>query len=406
MTTNSREMNKLDGFKSDEERSAEANPITDKEQAENQLAVSAEAIAADVAAAEEVARAARAKAKEGEEEDDIPHELDMDAGSRRSGRMDEIRRKSLEERGLVTSPEDGEEIQGQQPASRLPENVYEKDGVLYAKLKVNGEETERPLSDALNIAQKNVAADKRLQQSSAVMSELRKQKQELDAREQRLKEATDRLQQRITNSGKAPSGEDATDLEQTAEALVDAIYRDDPKEAAEHARKLVQGRSTATPKDAEQLQAVVDSLVQEQQEIGRQKQLNGQQLAEIERQANEDWTRGVENFKKSYPDIQQGTEAWRLASSLSRAIQLEPKFENASFEQIFLEAGRRARETIKGVSPGLKDRTNRKLEASPHTASRSAATQPVRPGQQPAQRKSQHDLIRGMRQQRRPYADY
>lgn len=414
MTTSSQ----MDQFKSDAERNAEQQD----QAARDEAAAAAAAEAGDdeqrdnqgAAGNADPAKASADAGKQVDGEDDADdegddtHELDLDASSRRSGRLDEIRRKSLEERGLAGDDADGDDAQRQEREryGNLPENVYEKDGQLYAKLKVDGEEIEKPLGDALSIAQKNAAADKRLQRSTAVLSELQRQQKELDAREQRLREAAERLQARITNTGKAPSGEDATDLEQTAEALVDAIYNDDPKTAAEHARKLAQGRGSATPKEAEELQAVVESLAAEQQEISRQKQLNSQQMAESERQVREEWSRGVERFKSTYPDIQQGSEAWRLASSLSRSIPLEEKFKDASFEEIFMEAGRRARETIKGVTPSLKDRTHRKLEASPHTASRSSVSQPVRTGQQPQKRKSGHDLVREMRRQRRPYADY
>ena len=100
--------------------------------------------------------------------------------------------------------------------------VYERDGVWYAKRKVNGEEQEVEYTKILADSQKNAAADQRLEEAARQRQELERLQRELDAKAAELDQAkapaSDNLDELLKKNQRAIADYDEYDPE-SVEAL-------------------------------------------------------------------------------------------------------------------------------------------------------------------------------------------
>lgn len=157
------------------------------------------------------------------------------------GRRDEVAAEIAEFRGEAAPVTEEAPTVEQTAAPAAPgTEIKERDGKRYVTLKVNGKEQEVTLEDVLKRAQKDVAADIRLQQASERERNARIVEAQAEAMRRQL---TQELASLKTIPQNTVTELDSSDVDATIENL----YKGDLDKAKDGLRKLLTGRQPATP---------------------------------------------------------------------------------------------------------------------------------------------------------------
>lgn len=284
-------------------------------------------------------------------------------------RIIEMQEQATEEEEQATE-EEVQALEAQEPPAK-PEPQSAEPGTL--TVKVDGIETEIPIEQAKSVIQKNLAADKRLNDAALKQKQLNDWEQQLVQREQAL-------QSPPVAPVETPPG-DTKELIQTA---VDKLYDGNTDEAVDALGKLIEGRGNTTPVNPEQIvQQAVSEMTQQARKQEYQKEL----------------TQGQQKFATEFNDIASDPILFNVADDLT--LQLIPQHPDWTPTQVIMEAGRQTREwanKLRGNSNGTSRRAERKaqLQSLPRSNG-SMAYQPPKPDNEP---QTPTDIINQMKEQR------
>lgn len=223
------------------------------------------------------------------------------------------------------------------------DSVFQEDGVWMTRTKVDGEEQNVPIDDMKARYQKDVAAEKRLEQAAEKMRQVELREQQLYAYEQQL-----RQQPSQDAAGSAPSDNDAQN--DAIKKAVEAIYSGE-EDAAQKA-----------------LQEAIASSGRDQQQVATPEQI----IADVEsriaaRSAEQDRVRAVEKFSKEFPEIAEDRDLWEVADK--HTIKIYEENPDATMTEIMMEAGKRTREWFGVKSPAQTAKAERKRSSAANTVS-------------------------------------
>ena len=185
-------------------------------------------------------------------------------------------------------------------------------------VKVDGIEQQIPIDQARATIQKNMAADKRLNDAALKQQQLQEWEQRLAVREQQLQQAP------------PPSMEG--DIQVKLQAAVDALYDGDTDDAVKALSEVIGGRTSATLNPDEISKKATEQVMQT--------------LAKREFNAERD--RGVEQFKSDYADIASDPHLWDMTDL--KTVELMTQHPEWSPTQIINEAGRQTRQWVQQLS--------------------------------------------------------
>jgi len=202
-----------------------------------------------------------------------------------------------------------------QGADPLADFVVRRNGKPMFRAVVDGRTIEMPLEEARANIQKNIAADRRLQEAA-------NRRRELDAREAALKE---REQQRVVTP---PA--DTLDLDAEAVDLVKVLVSAPEDVAAKRlATTLKKIRQASAPIDSNAIAAQAADVAEQRIAVKN----------DIQAKAT-----GFQRFQQEFADVAADPDLYALADRRSDLIFAEHP--NWTPEQIMLEAGRQAREWL------------------------------------------------------------
>ena len=202
-----------------------------------------------------------------------------------------------------------------QGADPLADFVVRRNGKPMFRAVVDGRTIEMPLEEARANIQKNIAADRRLQEAA-------NRRRELDAREAALKE---REQQRTVTP---PA--DTLDLDAEAVDLVKVLVSAPEDVAAKRlATTLKKIRQASAPVDSNAIAAQAADVAEQRIAVKN----------DIQAKAT-----GFQRFQQEFADVAADPDLYALADRRSDLIFAEHP--NWTPEQIMLEAGRQAREWL------------------------------------------------------------
>lgn len=250
---------------------------------------------------------------------------------------------------------------------------YEKDGVRYAKSKVNGEEQEFTEEQILANHQRHLAARREMEEAAAVRKQLQQDEQRLLAWAQRLNQQEE---------AKSQQEETSADDEGAYKELLDAIYDGDEDKALQAFKKLP-GRNSATPSIDE------ESIVSRT----RDEVLGAVQQREKERELNE----AVQRFHSDYSDLAE--DPVLFAAVDQKTVELESLHPDWGPAQLLTEAGNQIREWRDkkvGVAPASR-RVERKRNAAKPVG---GVSQAAKLGEDDAPPPTRSDVIQRMRDAR------
>lgn len=248
-----------------------------------------------------------------------------------------------------------------------PEPVSEPQSLT---VKIDGIEQQIPIDQAKATIQKNMAADKRL--NDAVLKQ-----QQLQQWEQRLQQQEQQLQHPVNSPDPSTHGEDT---KEKLQAAVDALYDGDTDDAVKALSEVI-GRNTAT--------LTPDQISQQATE---------QVLKNLQQQKfNEEVAEGNRTFKTEFSDIANDPILHNMADQ--KTIELMTIHQDWSPTQIIKEAGRQTREWVKnltGQSSPTRAERKQQLQDMPRSTG-SVAYQPPAPSEGP---KTPQQVISAMRNAR------
>lgn len=221
---------------------------------------------------------------------------------------------------------------------------FERDGRVYLKAKIDGQEEDVELSKVRADYQKYRAGDKRLARAAAEEKRLKDYEQQLFLREQAMK-------QRKQESKPPESTGASDDVEAEVAVALEAIYSGDDEKAKKALAKLVAGRQQPTQQGIHP-----DEIDQRARRVAE---------AAIAQQEQQRAVRdAVSKFRSEYDDIASDPELFGMADRLTLEVaQEQPDLEPY---QIMQEAGNRVRAWLKQYKAndsGMSDRTQRKRQA-------------------------------------------
>lgn len=193
-----------------------------------------------------------------------------DTGARESDDEDEVGDGTASD-----ADEDSEEVGDDGSAAGDDEEGEGDEGEQTVTLKIDGEEIEKPISEVVKIAQKNIAADKRLQEASVKLKELAKKEEELEALEGDIVYFRDSVLRdpiKVVRDMLLASGQ--YDEEQVFNALY-SYTQNTFKQLVEEAKNPDKRKANWTKEQLEKIRQENESLRKSQQEK--------QEQAEIER---------------------------------------------------------------------------------------------------------------------------
>lgn len=234
------------------------------------------------------------------------------------------------------------------PNDHLPEHLRDDplasyiqmgdDGKPYMRAKVDGEETLVDLEKARAIIQKNEAADRRFH-------EVAERRKELDSREEAIREAERRIQERTAADSRRPpqesaplpsQGEDDQAALETAKSIISNLFDGNEDDAVAQLAKAIatnrasQGTSIDPKKLAEEAaEAAEQRLAQREQERALQT--------------------GFKIFQQENPDLIADKSLFAAVDAQTDVVEAEhPEW---TPEQIMREAGRQIREKFNMPDP-------------------------------------------------------
>lgn len=232
------------------------------------------------------------------------------------------------------------------------------------KVKVDGIEQEIPIDQARATLQKNMAADKRL--NDAVLKQ-----RELQQWEQRLQQQEQQLQPPVT----------PPNTTEKLQVAVDALYDGDTEDAVKALSEVI-GRNGATLNPEQISQQASEQVMQT--------------LAK--RQFDSDVAEANTQFHQEFADIASDPTLLNIADQ--KTIELMSLHADWTPSQITTEAGRQTREWVQGLtgqrSPTTRAERKQNLQSMPRSSG-SVAYQPPAKNDGP---KSPQEVIAAMRQSR------
>jgi hypothetical protein len=199
---------------------------------------------------------------------------------------------------VTREDDEPEPVESKKP--QQPSIVYvNDDGVEMMRLKVNGQDVERPVSQVLTTAQKHESADQRLQLAARKAQELeQRERQFQQERQQFLAQQA----QPSTDAGKPVSDD-------TYDALLDAIYDGNKETALEKLKELDAGRQVPTL-DPRQIayQAKIEAI----QEIEQRN---------TEREQQNSISTGIAWIENEYPQVMQDEVLYHSVDTQTKIIQ-------------------------------------------------------------------------------------
>lgn len=223
-------------------------------------------------------------------------------------------------------------------------DYVKRDGKVYLRTKVDGEEGEVELSKVKSNYQKYMAGDKRLAEAADREKQLQIYEQQLFLREQAMR-------QRQQESEPPKNSGASDDVEANVDAVLEAIYSGDDDTAKKALANLVAGRQQPTQN------AITPDEID--QRVLRTTQAT---IAQMEQQR--ELKSASQKFRSEFNDIASDPKLFGMADELTLEIaEANPDF---TPYQIMQEAGNRVREwlsTFKSSDSGMSDRTQRKRQA-------------------------------------------
>jgi hypothetical protein len=258
-------------------------------------------------------------------------------------------------------------------APKAPESpIFEKDGVQYMKLKVDGELVEMPLDKVISIQQKNLTADNRLRLASEKLKEADQLKADLLAQQERLKSS-------LTPPPTKKPGVEVNEeqIRNQANEFVNALFRGTQEEAVEkfamfQKNQLAQGQSLID----------IDELIAKVTETTEQR-VNAtlEQRARKDREAaeNEDIAKGYKALQENFSELLNDDV---LFGALDRRTEdLRVVHPDLSPSQIMLMAAAEVKAKLSpgapSPTPAVTDKQARKDALKPVPLTRSSAARPT-----------------------------
>ena len=239
-------------------------------------------------------------------------------------------------------------------------------------IKVDGIEQSIPIDEAKAIIQKNMAADKRLQEAALKQRQLSEWEQQLQEREQSVQQS-----QQLPDQGAITD-----ELKDKAQEVVNRLYDGDTDDAVSALTEiLASGRTTATP-DPEQLSSKA-----------AEKALQAMQQREFDAEVET----SRQQFKQDFADIADDPYLYDMADK--HTITIMQQHPNWKPTQVINEAGRLTREwvnTIRGNGagqPASRSQRKEQLVGMP----RSQGSQSYQPPPKDNYPKSPEEVIAEMR---------
>lgn len=303
---------------------------------------------AGVSAEEQAALAAAAAEQQSAEQEHVtvqalsPREEKLALVKANRKAEEEAERQRAIEQGLTAEQPGGNEQDGTADAApaSVPSGVVLKDGKWFTKLKVQGQEKLVPFDDVVRSAQKNEAADVRLQEASRRLAEAEQLRQKAELV---LKQAA----QPPSNSQGA-DGDDEVRLK--AEGAVRELMEGDPKKAAKLLADLAAtGRGNAATQGAEAGEApTMDQILHA---IEQREDLKAKREA-------------VGKCFRDNPDIANNPVLVKMVDEHSALLLNDDEYGGRGYEDIMSEAVKRTRDTVRKLagndSPGITARDQRK----------------------------------------------
>jgi hypothetical protein len=264
-----------------------------------------------------------------------------------------------------------------QPADEAPP-VYRKDGKWVTRRKVNGVEEEVDYNHVLASHQKNVAADRRLEEAS-------RREKDLAERERRIAEQEARRAAIDDDDDEAPSARDAQHTHKDlSRRYTQALYEGEEDEAAEILDQIL-GMGRQAPSQAVDVETMATQVEQRLSQKAWEKEVVG----------------AKNRFQSKFSDIAADPELWNMTDRYTAEImQVEP---GLSPYEIMERAGTMTREWVQSLAPasqnGMNSRTERKRAAAAQSAGAPSAS--VRSQGKPAEKPlSASERIAAMRKAR------
>lgn len=265
--------------------------------------------------------------------------------------------------------QNAQELESESESHESPE-LSEAPGSL--AVKVDGIEQSIPIDEARAIIQKNMAADKRLQEAALKQRQLSEWEQQLQERAQSVQQS-----QQLPNQGAITD-----ELKDKAQEVVDRLYDGDTDDAVEALTDiLASGRSTATP-DAEQLSSKA-----------AEKALQTMQQREFDAEVET----SRQQFKQDFADIADDPYLYDMADK--HTITLMQQHPDWKPTQVINEAGRLTREWVTTIrsngagQPTSRSQRKEQLVGMP----RSQSSQSYQPPPKDNYPKSPEEVIAEMR---------
>ena len=257
--------------------------------------------------------------------------------------------------------------------------VYERDGKQYVKVKINGQEVEATLEQALRRAQINWAADVRLEAVSA-------KERTIEQRERAIKDKELALSNKMSQSSTTSSGATPdADLDSEVNELVHGLFQGDEKQAKDTLKKVLARRTTATAQPVNE-----DAIVEKA--VGTLRRESQQQAEARQRQQ---LLAAIDTFQAEHPDI--AADPVLAAAWDAETARLSKTNPDKSLVDIAREAGKNIQTRLVKAATPNQSRVDKKREAGVAAKGnqRSAST-----GQDAPPPKTREQVIANMRKAR------
>lgn len=295
-----------------------------------------------------------------------------------------------DEPGKNLSGEENPDIQEQgnkKTGKQKDSPVFEREGKQYIRLRVDGQDTEVPLDDALTKLQKEQAAEHRMWEAHQRNAALDEKQRQLENMAKSLDERFAALQQVQSQNQPSPNGDagQSTDLDAQVQRLLDGLYEGNEEDAKESFKALLAAQSkSVAPQPVPDTRKFVDEAVGEFERRQKQREL----------------AQALNTFKSEFPDIAGDEVLFDAADKFT--IQVAKEHPDWSELDVMREAGKRAmayspnREETEKEDP-FKARQERKRAAPKPIASLSER---ARVGEEPQKPMTRAEIIENMRKQR------
>jgi hypothetical protein len=225
-------------------------------------------------------------------------------------------------------------------------------------VKVDGVEQQLPIDEAKAVIQKNLAADKRLNEASLKQQQLQQWEQNLIQREKQQIQAPP--VDPVETHG------DEGELKERVQTAVDKLYDGDTDEAVEALTGIIGGRNQATPINTNAIVAQAkEAVLQEQRQ----------------REFNQEVSTARNQFNTEFKELAEDPELMDFADQ--KTISLMKEHPDWAPTQVIMEAGRHTQEWVNKIrgngDSGQASRMERKANLKPMPRSNSSLNYQIKP---------------------------